>query len=167
MLKTVALVTLAAGIALATPAVSQDAPDFADVIENRYFQQWRDTPEHPFSMEIAQQIYLTDDRLTALDTDALAVPGADSRLEGWAEYAPIWPKAFEGISRFEPGEVRDLLVRPQGNWALVTFDMTGELELTDGTVLDVFKHFTLVWVRTPDGWRIMHEHISDGKPAAE
>ena len=153
----------------AEPLVPSDGgstPDFEEVLNQHYFSQWRDTPEHPFSMEVAYGLYLTDQRLTALDTDALAVEGADSRLEGWQEYAPIWPAAFEQIKRFEAQEVHDLLVRRHGDWALVTFDMSGEVEMESGEEADVFKHFTLVWLNTgDDGWRIFHEHISDGQPA--
>lgn len=67
----------------------------------------------------------------------------------------------------ETQEVRDLLVRREGDRALVTFDMAGEAELETGETLGVFKHFTLVWIDTGDGWRIMHEHISDGQPARQ
>lgn len=152
----------------AEPLVPSDngaTPNFEQVIRDLYFAQWRDTAEHPFSMEVARGLYLTDDRLTALDTDALAVEGADSRLEGWEEYAPVWPAAFEQIKHFEAGEIHDLLVRRHGDWALVTFDMSGDVELENGDKANVFKHFTLIWLDTGDGWRIFHEHISDGQPA--
>ncbi len=134
---------------------------FAQKLEREYFHLWRDTPEEPFSVTEAEALYVTDGSLTALDTDALAVPGQDSRLEGWEEYAPVWPRAFEGIRTFVPGPVLNLHVRSEGNWALTNFDMAGSVTLESGEKLDVFKHFTLLWTRTADGWRILHEHISD------
>lgn len=139
-------------------------PDFEKVIREEYFSLWRDTEADPYSVELARQLYLTDERLTALDTDALLLEGADSRLEGWSEYAPIWPEVFEQIARFEARDVSNFNVQQEGNWALVSFDMAGESELESGETFDVFKHFTLVWMETEDGWRIFHEHISDGQP---
>lgn len=134
---------------------------FAAKLEEEYFRLWRDTPDEPFSFAEAEGIYVTDGRLTALDTDALAVPGQGSRLEGWEEYASVWPRAFEAIRSFVPGPVRDLNVRREGDWVLTDFDMAGEAVLESGEAVRVFKHFTLLWIRTDAGWRILHEHVSD------
>lgn len=148
----------------AASAEAQTNPDFKQIIKEQYFSLWRDTAEQPYSVDSARQLYLTNERLTAFDTDALPAQGADSRIEGWSEYAPIWPEVFAGIKRFEAREVSNFQVRREGNWALVTFDMSGDSELETGETAEVFKHFTLVWTQTDDGWRIMHEHISDGQP---
>ncbi len=86
---------------------------FAQKLEREYFHLWRDTPEEPFSVYEAEALYVTDERLTALDTDALAVPGQYSRLEGWQEYAPVWPTAFEGISL--PSAVRSMREASRGS----------------------------------------------------
>ena len=146
------------------PVQAQDTPNFEQIIKEQYFALWRDTTEDPYSVELARQLYLTDERLTAFDTDALPAEGADSRIEGWSEYESIWPEVFAGIRRFEAQEIQNFQVRREGNWALVTFDMSGDGELETGETFDVFKHFSLVWIETEDGWRIMHEHISDGQP---
>lgn len=143
---------------------AQDTLDFEQIVKEQYFALWRDTSENPYSVELARQLYLTDERLTAFDTDALPAEGADSRIEGWSEYVSIWPEVFAGIRRFEAQEIQNFQVRREGNWALVTFDMSGDGELETGETFDVFKHFSLVWIETEDGWRIMHEHISDGEP---
>lgn len=140
-----------------------DTPDFREIVETQYFALWRDTEENPYSVELANNLYLNNDRLTAFDTDALPAEGEDSRIEGWSEYRQIWPEVFEGIKRFEATEISNFQVRRENDWALITFDMAGEVELEAGDAFDVFKHFTLVWTQTDDGWRIMHEHISDGQ----
>ncbi|MEM9215436.1 MAG: nuclear transport factor 2 family protein [Cyanobacteria bacterium P01_F01_bin.150] len=142
----------------------QALPNFEQIIKEQYFALWRDTASDPYSVDEAQQLYLTDRRLTSFDTDALSVEGEDSRIEGWTEYSSIWPEVFEDIKYFEAREVRNLQVRSEGDWALVTFDMAGNIERETSEVFDVFKHFTLLWIETADGWRIMHEHISDGQP---
>lgn len=134
---------------------------FARKLEAEYFHLWRDTPEEPFSVIEAENLYVMDERLRALDGDALAVPGQDSRLEGWDEYVAVWPTAFEGIATFVPGPVLNLDVKSEGNWALTSFDMAGSATLETGEAISVFKHFTLIWTRTSEGWRILHEHISD------
>ena len=36
--------------------------------------------------------------------------------------------------------------------------MTGRFQLTGGGLPDQSGRFTLVWVRTGDGWRILHDH---------
>lgn len=144
--------------------VGMTTPDFEQIIKKRYSSLWRDTVEQPYSVDSARQLYLTNERLTTFDTDALLAKGADSRIDGWSEYASIWPEVFAGIKRFEASEVSNLQVRREGNWALVTFDMSGDSELETGETAKVFKHFTLIWTQTDDGWRIMHEHISDGQP---
>lgn len=140
---------------------------FMRKLTDEYFYLWRDTPQEPFSVDEARALYVTDGSLTALDTDALAVPGQGSRLEGWEEYAAVWPAAFENIRTFEPGPVLDLDIKREGDWILTNFDMAGSVTLETGQELDVFKHFTLVWTRTDDGWRILHEHISDSTNPAD
>ena len=134
---------------------------FARKLETEYFYLWRDTADEPFSISEAENLYLMNDSLRALDGDALAVAGQDSRLEGWQEYVAVWPAAFAGIRTFSPGPVLHLDVKEQGDWALTSFDMAGNVVLENGQQLEVYKHFTLVWTRTADGWRILHEHISD------
>ncbi len=134
---------------------------FMRKLTDEYFFLWRDTAADPFSVDEARSLYVTDGSLTALDTDALAVPGQGSRLEGWEEYEAVWPAAFEPIRTFEPGPVLNLGVRQKGDWVLTDFDMAGSIALETGEELDVFKHFTLIWTQTDDGWRIFHEHISD------
>ncbi|MEM7606620.1 MAG: nuclear transport factor 2 family protein [Myxococcota bacterium] len=167
----IALALLVSALYVWAPAPSPaDASDgdaaeleafFADKLTHEYRHLWLDTPSEPFSFAEASDLYVMDDRLTALDTDALLVPGQDSRLEGWQEYAGVWPQAYEHIRSFVPGPIRELNVRRHGSWALTNFDMAGEAELASGQQLAIFKHVTLLWIREGSQWRILHEHLSD------
>lgn len=38
--------------------------------------------------------------------------------------------------------------------------MTGRYTLSGGGKAELTGRFTLVWMRTPDGWRILHDHSS-------
>jgi ketosteroid isomerase-like protein len=38
--------------------------------------------------------------------------------------------------------------------------MTGRFVLSGGALAEQSGRFTLVWVRTPEGWRILHDHSS-------
>jgi ketosteroid isomerase-like protein len=66
-------------------------------------------------------------------------------------------KYFAGGRPLQALRFDDLAVRPLGpDHALVT----GRFLLSGGGLADQSGRFTLVWVRTPEGWRILHDHSS-------
>jgi beta-aspartyl-peptidase (threonine type) len=77
--------------------------------------------------------------------------GRDSIANGlarsfWKDGKPTQQLRFE-----------DLVVRPLGaDYALVT----GAFILSGGEKAETRGRYTLVWRRTPDGWRLIHDHSS-------
>ena len=143
---------------------SNDTDFFRELIEQKYRKQWFKAENQPFSMDVAEEIYIKDDELIAIDTDAYPYSNdIPSRIEGWDTYEKIWPVVFDDISNFRLVEILNFETKQQGDWTLVTFDGVGEGETTEGEPIEVFKNFTLIWTKTDDGWRIIHEHISDGR----
>jgi ketosteroid isomerase-like protein len=117
-------------------------------------------------MDIARRIYLQEPSLRAIDTDIMQVPKSlypSTRIRGADAYNRIWPEIFENIEYFRNLQVENLEVEINGDLALTTFDAPGHGRLRGKPKFSSYKNFTLLWQQTPDGWRIFHEHISDGR----
>jgi len=66
-------------------------------------------------------------------------------------------KYFAGGRPLQALRFEDLGVRLLGSDHAL---MTGRFLLSGGGLSDQSGRFTLVWVRTPQGWRILHDHSS-------
>jgi ketosteroid isomerase-like protein len=134
------------------------------LVEQGYRALWT-KKNGTFSIELADQLYANSDQLTAIDTDLAAIqltPNQSTRINGYENYRTLWPRIFERVGGFEQ-EIQNVQVRINGTWAITTFDGIGTYTALDGKQTPTNKNFTLVWERRPEGWRIIHEHISDGR----
>lgn len=134
------------------------------LVEKDYRALWT-KKSGKFSIEPADRLYANSDQLTAIDTDLAAIqiaPNQSTRINGYRNYRSLWPRIFEKVGGFEQ-EIKNVRVRINGTWAITTFDGFGTFTSLDGKQTPTRKNFTLVWERRPEGWRIIHEHISDGR----
>jgi uncharacterized protein (TIGR02246 family) len=115
--------------------------------------------------ELVDSLLATTDKWNRGDLDGFIAP--------YAEFAtfmtPAGPIGREAMraryaARYFTGSQPDqqlrfdqLDVRAMGaDYAL----MTGRFTLSGGSKAEQTGRFTLVWMRTPDGWRIVHDHSS-------
>ena len=99
------------------------------------------------------------------DLDAFVAPYADNStymtpagpIDKVATRARYASKYFTGGKPDQQVRFDQCTVRPLGaDYAL----MTGRFTLTGGNTADKSGWFTLIWTRTPAGWRILHDHSS-------
>lgn len=117
-------------------------------------------------MDIARRIYLQDSSLRAIDTDIMQQPRSlypSTRIRGAAAFNQIWPEIFENVEYFRYLQVDNLEVNLNGDWALTTFDTPVRGKVRGQPEFQSYKNYTLLWQRTPDGWRIFREHLSTGR----
>ena len=83
------------------------------------------------------------------------------RIETNAQaYGRIWEELFTNLDYVGNKLTRFYQVEVEGDLALSSFTADAIIESEgERTVMPVF--YTLVWRRTPDGWRIIHEHGSN------
>lgn len=75
-------------------------------------------------------------------------------------YHRIWEELFANLDYVGNQLTRFYQVEVEGNLAFSSFTADAIVEAEgERTVMPVF--YTLVWRRTADGWRIIHEHGSN------
>jgi uncharacterized protein (TIGR02246 family) len=116
-------------------------------------------------VELEAALQATAAAWNAGDIDAFMAPYADSAtymtsagLIGVdAMRARYLSKYFTGTAPDQQLRFDQVQVRPLGdNHAL----LTGRFTLTGGGKADQTGRYSLVWVREPSGWRILHDHSS-------
>lgn len=81
---------------------------------------------------------------------------------GWNEDKAIQlQKALDAGVKFNITDVELIDVRVYGDTGITAGHFLSELTLPDGTKTSGPARFTYVWVRTGDGWKEVHHHISD------
>lgn len=144
--------------------LSKEEAELLQLVEQDYRSLWT-KKNGTFSMQPADHLYANSDSLTAIDTDLAAIrltPDQSTRVSGYATYRTLWEKLFEQVGGFEQ-DISNVQVRINGTWAVTTFNGIGTYTALDGKQTPTHKNFTLVWEHRPEGWRIIHEHISDGR----
>jgi ketosteroid isomerase-like protein len=91
---------------------------------------------------------ISDPAITYID------PARDGRIEGRAALAEFFEK-YRGTPLFDSYEIVDPKVRVAGDTAVLSFFLQCRRSETDYRY-----NATLVWQRTGDGWRVIHEHWS-------
>jgi ketosteroid isomerase-like protein len=134
------------------------------LVQQEYRSLWT-KKDGRFTVAPADQLYANNEHLTAFDTDLAVIrlaPDQSTRLQGYTAYRDIWPRIFEQVRGFEQS-IGPVQIRINGNWAVTLFDGKGTFTTLDGKQIPTHKNFTLLWERHRDSWRIIHEHISDGR----
>jgi uncharacterized protein (TIGR02246 family) len=89
-------------------------------------------------------------------SDSTVFVSGDTVARGWQTVRARYKMQY--ISRAKMGTLTfsDLEIQPLGNDAAVVFGRWETKRVKDNP----HGHFTLVFRRTPDGWRIVHDHTS-------
>jgi uncharacterized protein (TIGR02246 family) len=89
-------------------------------------------------------------------SDSTVFVSGDTVARGWQTVRARYKMKY--ISRAKMGTLTfsDLEIQPLGNDAAVVFGRWETKRVKDNP----HGHFTLVFRRTPDGWRIVHDHTS-------
>ncbi len=100
-------------------------------------------------------VYVTDERLLSFD---LLSP-VQTRITGWAAFKQAWGPFMQNVSNLRWSPLADFRHGGEGNtgWSAGTVHVSGTV---GNAPIDTLVHATLIWERTPKGWRILHEHIS-------
>lgn len=120
-----------------------------------YFQAWSKT-DSQFTVEPAARLYS--------DTSDLFIWDIFPPLSGYTGLAryktEIIRNAYSRFDRFRLTGGGDLRVTRRGAvaWTTTTFHAVGRFK--DGKPINLGGRLTDIWERTPQGWRIIHEHSS-------
>lgn len=100
-------------------------------------------------------IYVTDERLLSFD---LMSP-AQTRITGWAAFKQLWSPFMANVTNLRWTPLPDFRHGGEGNtgWSTGTVHASANI---GGKPIELLLHATLIWERTPKGWKILHEHIS-------
>ncbi|MEM1137332.1 MAG: nuclear transport factor 2 family protein [Bacteroidota bacterium] len=144
----------------------QDISTIENLIKKEYISLWTKTKEDPFRIELSENLYLTTNELIIIDPDLHVVDTSiPTRVAKYDTILPLWAAPWENVLEGGIKEVYDLKVAYNNDWALVTFDATGKMLFTNNEHMSIFRNVTQLWVKTLEGWRIKHEHVSDGQQA--
>ncbi len=110
----------------------------------------------PYKLSKIDHIYSKDEELLAYD---LMSPET-TVIKGWTDYEKVWSKAMQQFDSWEVKTIDGLEVKATDNLATSTFTFSGEGTLVSGEPIKGEWHVTLIWKEKPDGWKIVHEHIS-------
>jgi ketosteroid isomerase-like protein len=127
-----------------------------------------DAAQSPSSAELAglpAALVATTDRWNAGDLDGFIAPyGRETTfmtpaglIDRDAMRARYLARYFTGTRPDQQLRFEQLQVRPLGGDHAL---LTGRFALTGGGKPDQSGWFTLVWAKTPEGWRIIHDHSS-------
>jgi hypothetical protein len=101
-------------------------------------------------------LYVADERLLTFDTLSPSV----TRISGWDNFCLVWNPFLAQLRSWN----MDIVSKPS-IWGTVeqvvsALIFRGYGETTDGENVDLLAHATLVWIRTDESWKIIHEHVS-------
>ncbi|PRX55367.1 YybH family protein [Flagellimonas meridianipacifica] len=112
--------------------------------------------EKPYRIEKIEHLYSHTEELLAFD---LMSPER-TVIRGWESYKAIWVPAMRNFDTWTITGLSDVEITVDKSMALTTLLFTGEGELKDGTPVKGEFHSTLVWKKSGEGWKIVHEHVS-------
>jgi ketosteroid isomerase-like protein len=103
--------------------------------------------------------------LWADDEEAVCVHPGAGRLIGPAAIRASWEKIFER----GPVHIRPIHVHSSQNTMMAVHNVIEEIHRTDGVPQDMYVIATNVYLKTPQGWRIVAHHasVATGKPPPE
>lgn len=88
---------------------------------------------------------------------------ADSQMRiasSAADYGEIWDNIFPTLQFLDNKLTQVYQIEIEGNLALTAFSFDSTFIFSNGNKDVVPTLATLAWKRTPDGWKIIHEHGS-------
>ena len=82
-------------------------------------------------------------------------------MDGWQAFKRHWEQAIGTMKRFRCALEDVLRLEVHGDIAWTALVLSIDAELADGSApLQAEQQVTLIWQREPDGWHIVHEHLS-------
>ncbi|MBE9168410.1 nuclear transport factor 2 family protein [Pleurocapsales cyanobacterium LEGE 06147] len=125
------------------------------------FSPKEQTVKFSFRERLAKFYNSTPGRVTLHDN-------ADSQMRivnSAADYGEIWDNIFPTLQFLDNKLTQVYQIEIKGDLALTVFSFDSTFIFPDGKKDVVPTLATLAWKRTPDGWKIIHEHGSALKAA--
>lgn len=115
----------------------------------------------PYTGERLKPLFAAgDDAIHVVDDfegGAIVLRSIDEYLEKWV---PVMQGSF---SYWSIALIEEPVIRVDGDLAVTTLQFQAQGKLKDGTPIEPApgQHGTHVWERVNDGWRIVHEHLTN------
>jgi ketosteroid isomerase-like protein len=155
----VALAVALAGCAAPPPPESQAR----DIVLDEFPEEQAEIRDALFALAEAARVHNTEgQRLAHLNTSKFTAFGSDKpSVKDFAEKVEEEVAFFSSLDGLTIDWEDDLRIDVFGDVAVVTCLLSFSGTGSDGKQVEVEgKRATLVLVRTPDGWKIVHEHVS-------
>lgn len=84
-------------------------------------------------------------------------------INSFEDYLATWVPVMAAFGYWEIKLVEPATIRVDGDLAVSTFQFVANGRLQDGSAISPApsQHGTHIWERTPGGWRIVHEHLTN------
>lgn len=105
-------------------------------------------------LEAVSKYYHHNDDLRFCDADG-------PYHKGWKEYSLWLEKIFDGFAEKQNFKLRDTYsYKLKEDIVITTTFIDNKTKICNGRIIDSAMRLTLVWMKTADEWKIVHEHFS-------
>lgn len=105
-------------------------------------------------LDVIASYYHKDEALRFCDADG-------PYHKGWKEYSIWLGKIFDGFVEKQNFKLRDTYsYKLKEDIVITTTFIDNKTKLSNGRLIDSAMRLTLVWMKTDEEWKIVHEHFS-------
>jgi ketosteroid isomerase-like protein len=110
-----------------------------------------------FDQDRLARVYDTS-AIVAFDTNS----PASTILSGWKTYSDTWVPYMKGAGFWETVSVNVVKTEVVGDFGYSAITYTASAQPEGTANREVYtNHATLIWKKSDNGWKIVHEHISN------